>query len=139
MASGTDLPSSFSGFTHNLPTFESNIKEDEAQKDLTELPLSDDELFVDLDVPEVAGEGNAGQPSPSGSAVSAAGTDTRAGPAIHHCCKCQRTYKRQYFLDRHEKTCQGIQRKRFKRKDAVDNSTKSEYEFCFFLTCIVAF
>ncbi len=123
MATNSDSELTTSNSSY-LEDFETNIDENEAENDLTELLLSDDELFVDMLESEAAGmEGVVSQPSQP--APRPSGSEASVSDGAMRCRKCQREYKRRHFLDKHEKTCQGAQRKGFKQskpKDAADCS-----------------
>ena len=135
-------PSESEGNWHESVTFETIIDEDEAQSELGELPLTDDELFVDLEFPEardaeknmsVSCPGAGPDPGPASrartfgsSTTCTKSTSLTSGPTSLECDRCHRIYKRRHFLEKHKETCTGAGRQAFKLKAATE-PTESEY------------
>jgi hypothetical protein len=97
-----------------------DIDELEALKDLEELLISDDELYVDLDDTSSPKNDRDGETESEHGERTENPTGSTACASNLVCGKCKKVYKRQKVFDKHTKSCTG------KRKKLSKGTTKGK-------------
>lgn len=116
IAESTEVISKLVIDDENLPEFDTHIVESEALDDLDQLFISDDELFVDLELPTSSVDKSSSRSMSTLTTTNELESVPNSKPL--QCSKCQKEYKKRFFYDKHIEQCCGKSRRKLRPEKA---------------------